>query len=139
MKKKTNLLKILVICLLVFVIAFSITKIVMSILSTRLSTEEIQGFNSKITAYEGENDGEKVKELLNIVIQSNKNKDNIDKQIAIETDEIVDMQGNKLMLGEINGKKTELKNSNILQKNKMYNIEFKYGSNKLVKTVKISL
>lgn len=139
MKKKTNYLMIFVICVLVFVIVFFITKIIMIISSSRLSEEEIESFNGKIVAYEGENDGDEVKELLEKVVTSNKKKENEERQIALEADHIVDTQNNQLMLGETEGKKIELKNTNLLQKNKTYIVQFKYGSNKLVKTVKISL
>lgn len=139
MKKKTNYLIIFVICVLVFVTIFFISKIIMAILSSRLSEEEIETFNGEIVAYEGENNGDKVKELLEKVVASNEKKENKERQIALKADHIVDTQSNQLMLGETEGKKIELKNTNLLQKNKTYIVKFEYGSNKLVKTVKVSL
>ena len=108
--------------------------ILKTFLSEKPSEEEIAKFNQEFLQYEGSKNGKQVEVLLQKIVSSNELEGNEKRQIDLKADTIKDTKGNMLLLGEENGKKTVLRNSNIINPNKMYNISFEYQSG-LIKTI----
>ena len=130
MKNAPNKVFIIGIILLIF---FGIM-ILKTFLSEKPSEEEIAKFNQEFLQYEGSKNGKQVEVLLQKIVSSNELEGNEKRQIDLKADTIKDTKGNMLLLGEENGKKTLLRNSDIINPNKMYNISFEYKLG-LIKTI----
>ena len=136
MKKGTNKLLIVGIILVIILLIFFTVMIIKTVLGNKLSDEEIEAFNNNFIKYEGSMNGTQVKDLLNAVISSNQ-KENEKRQIDLQSDTIKDTKGNTLILGEDNGKLVTLRNSEVINRNKLYKVSFGYASNGLINLIKI--
>ena len=138
MRQGTNKLFIIVIILVVILLIFFGIMIVKSINESKLSDEEITTFNNKFIQYEGNLNGAQLKDLLNVLISNNQSQTE-KRQIDLESSTIKDTKGNTLILGEDGGKLVTLRNSEVINKNKMYKISFEYASNGLIKTINVEI
>ena len=136
MKKGTNKLLIVGIILVIILLIFFTVMIIKTVLGNKLSDEEIEAFNNNFIKYEGSMNGTQVKDLLNAVISSNQ-RENEKRQIDLQSDTIKDTKGNTLILGEDNGKLVTLRNSEVINRNKLYKVSFGYASNGLINLIKI--
>ena len=138
MKKGTNKLLIIGIILVVIILIFFAIMIVKTINESKLSDEEITTFNSKFIQYEGNINGAQLNDLLNVLISNNQSQTE-KRQIDLESSTIKDTRGNTLILGEDGGKLVTLRNSEVINRNKMYKISFEYASNGLIKTINVEI
>ena len=136
MKKGINKLFVISIIIVVILLIFFVVMIVKTINKNKLSDEEITTFNEKFLSYEGNLNGEQLKEFLDFLVSSNQNESE-NRQVNLECDTVKDTKGDTLILGEEGGKLVVLRNSDVIASNKSYKISFEYGSNKLINLVKV--
>ena len=136
MKKGINKLFVISIIIVVILLIFFVVMIVKTINKNKLSDEEITTFNEKFLSYEGNLNGEQLKDFLDFLVSSNQNESE-SRQVNLECDTVKDTKGDTLILGEEGGKLVVLRNSDVIASNKSYKISFEYGSNKLINLVKV--